>query len=134
MFALLKQARTGFFITMIGLLLTSVISPVLALAATDLVPGDDAVVLNDTRLYSETSRDADVTAEVAKDTPVSIVEGPFTTDDSTQWYWVRVYEQTGYMQAVDLEGLAPAPTEETPAETENATDAPATRPWQEPVD
>ena len=41
MFALLKQARTGFFITMIGLMLTSIISPVMALAATDLVPGDD---------------------------------------------------------------------------------------------
>lgn len=112
MFALLKQARTGFFITMIGLMLTSIISPVMALAATDLVPGDDAVVLQDTRLYSETSRDSNVTAEVAKDTPVTIVEGPVTADDSTQWYWVRVYEQTGYMQAVDLEGLAPAPTEE----------------------
>jgi cell wall-associated NlpC family hydrolase len=134
LFALLKQARTGFFITMIGLMLTSVISPVLALAATDLVPGDDAVVLQDTRLYSETSRDADVTAEVAKDTPVSIVEGPFTADDTTQWYWVRVYEQTGYMPADDLEGVAPAPVEDTPAETAADTEVPATRPWQEPID
>jgi uncharacterized protein YraI len=133
LFALLKQARTGFFITMVGLMLTSIISPVMALAATDLVPGDDAVVLTDTRLYDETSRDANVTAEVAKDTPVSIVEGPFTADDSTQWYWVRVYEQTGYMPAIDLEGMAPAPAEEAPAETA-ATEAPATRPWQEPID
>ena len=134
MFALLKQARTGFFITMIGLMLTSVISPVLALAATDLVPGDDAVVLQDTRLYGETSRDADVTAEVAKDTPVSIVEGPLTADDGTKWYWVRVYEQNGYMQAIDLDGVAPAPPEEVPTDTATEPEAPATRPWQEPVD
>jgi N-acetylmuramoyl-L-alanine amidase len=136
LFALLKQTRTGLFIAMIGLMLMSVISPMLAIAATDLVPGDDAIVVKDTNLYSDSSRDSNITAEVTVDTPVSIVDGPFTVDDGTQWYWVRVWEQTGYMPAVDLDGVAPAPaTEEAtaeeaaPAESETVP----TRPWQEPI-
>jgi N-acetylmuramoyl-L-alanine amidase len=134
LFALLKQARTGFFIAMIGLMLTSIVSPVLALSASDLAPGDDAVAQTDTGLYSDSSRDADVTAEVAKDTPVSIVDGPFSAGDGTQWYWVRVYDQTGYMPGVDIAGVEPAPATEAPADTETEAETAPTRPWQEPID
>ncbi len=136
MLTLLKQTRTGLFIAMIGLMLLSVISPVIALANDDLVPGDDAVVSTDTNLYTDSSLDADVRAEVVIDTPVTVQDGPFTAADGSLWYYVRVWDLEGYMPAIDLSGVAA--TEETtdaaPTPDTTATEKPApTAPWQEPI-
>jgi len=98
------------------------------------VPGDDATAVTDTNLYVDSSRDSDITAEVAKDTPVTIVDGPITAADGTEWFWVRVWDSTGYMPAVDLDGVPTDTATETPADTTDTTETAPTRPWQEPID
>ena len=138
MLTLLKQNRTGFYVAMIGLMLLSAISPVLALANSDLVPGDDAVVTNATNLYSDASYDASIQAEVATGTPVSIQDGPITGSDGSLWYAVEVWDIAGYIPANDLDRPGSGETE---AESSDSTDdnaspevAVSVIPWQEPID
>jgi uncharacterized protein YgiM (DUF1202 family) len=101
-------------------------------ASTDLVSGDDAVIVDahgDTvRLRSKPGLDGAVVAEFAEGTAVRVLDGPRISDDGEAWYRVHVAGQTGYMAAVFLDypgAPEPDPVEEPAVTPEPDTEAPA---------
>lgn len=131
MSAILKRSRTSFFVAMIGLLCLSVMSPVITIASSNLVAGDQAIVTNDAMLRSDVGYTAPVIVDVGADTPASILDGPLTAADGSSWYFVQTLDVTGYLPASSLESANGA--DEVADSDAEPTEESTTLPWKDPV-
>jgi len=85
----------------VGLLVLPVLTPVTALADTDLDVGGTAVIAyangDLVRLRSGASSGNDIIAEYPEGTTVTVLDGPIAADDGSLWYYVSLGGDEGYI-------------------------------------
>jgi cell wall-associated NlpC family hydrolase len=93
-------------VAMVGALLFSMLTPLVAFADTNLVIGGTARVAfadgDDVMLRSDPGYDAKVLAHVAEGSTVDVLDGPVAASDGTLWYKVSANGKTGYIVSLYL--------------------------------
>ncbi len=141
---LIRRAYSVLMLSMAALLVAGLLAPIVAVASTDLVAGDTAVVNNPdgTGAYLRTDTavldDSTIAAELPQGSTVWVMEAPVYNDTGV-WVYVAAegygpgWVSTSLLEKVTTDTAA----EETGADVEEApeTGAPvATLPWLEPTD
>ena len=90
---LLMRAHRGLFVAAAGLLLISLLAPVITVAAQDLASQDAGPVIANTGgdgavLRAEASAESSALTTLSEGTSVTILDGPLTDDTGNAWYYI----------------------------------------------
>lgn len=140
---LIKRAYRVLMLSMATMLIAGLLAPIVAVASTDLVAGDTAVVNNPdgTGAYLRTDTtvldDTTIAAELPQGSTVWVMEAPVYNDTGV---WVYVAAEgfgPGWVSTSMLEKVSTEAAPETDTAVEDAPETEetvATLPWLEPVD
>ena len=115
---LLKHAQRGFTLLIVALIASAVLTPVSALADTNLVVGGTAKIAyangDDVRLRQSPSKSGAIINTISEGSTVDVVDGPVYADDGSAWYKVSFDGDTGYVIA-DYLALANGGSSDAPS-------------------
>jgi cell wall-associated NlpC family hydrolase/uncharacterized protein YraI len=125
-----RRVPHGVLIAMAGALLISMLTPLAALADTDLVIGGTARIAyangDPVALRSAVGYDAEVLAWIPEGSTVDVVDGPKAADDGALWYKVRANGESGYIVSYYLAlGDGSSAPQDTPEESQASEPAPS---------
>jgi uncharacterized protein YgiM (DUF1202 family) len=114
----LKHARRGFTFLIVALIASAVLTPVSALADTNLVVGGTAKIAyangDDVRLRQSPALNGSIIDTISEGSTVDVVDGPVYASDNSAWYKVSYNGDTGYVIA-DYLALASGSSADAPS-------------------
>lgn len=101
MIGAIKHAHRGLSILIVVLIATAVLTPVSALADTNLTIGGQAKIAyangDDVRLRATPSKSGSIINTISEGSTVDVVDGPVSASDGSVWYQVSFDGDTGYV-------------------------------------